>query len=95
MSYLETLPCNATSVQSTDPVAWGLASMLVTGVSVIWNYGFLMTTFAKINANPVNENEEFMSKAVFWADFILTNVVLFFATIGLAGWALWSVYSTL
>ena len=86
MSAINTLACNATSVQSTDPVAWGLISFAVTALCVIYNYGFWVTTFAKM-WSPVNTF--WTSKRNFFGcDVVFFNFIFYMGGIALLAVAL-------
>lgn len=86
-TYNATLPCNATSVQSTDPVAWGLISMLITGMCVLYNYAFIFTTMLKM-WRPA-ESKFWPSVLAFkWFDFLLCNVGVFVAAVSVFIWVL-------
>ena len=84
MSYNETLPCDATAVEATDPVAWGLISMFVTGVCVIYNYGFWATTIKKVWA-PTNKTYWDNKWSFYGWDIVFLNFIFYLAAIGMVG----------
>lgn len=84
-TYAVTLPCDATSVQATDPVAWGLTSLLVTGASVMWNYGYLFTSFSKLRADPTEEEKALLGHGAFrYGDILFMNFLLYLGAVGVA-----------
>lgn len=83
-----TLGCNATSIQATDPPAWGLISAAITALCVLYNYGFWGVSIKRAldiasPDKPYSEKGWFMGFEV-----IFCHVMWGCAALGVLIWAL-------
>lgn len=89
MSFNVTLGCNTTSVQGSDPVAWGLISAAITALCVLYQYVFWGVSGKKAITHSMEVKNTYTSTGTFlFVEWFFLHALWEAVCIGFVSWAL-------